>query len=183
MMGRPKLTMPWRDSTVIEQVLAAWKASRVSHLIVVVRPDDQDLVDACRRSGIEPVIPGKSPPEMKVSVAIGLNHVQQVYEPSDDDSWLLAPADMPDLSPKVIDRLLEEHESGAASILVPVNAGRRGHPVLFHWTVAEQVHTLGQDEGVNALLSRNPVRKIAVTDQAIIDDLDTPEDYMRLRDA
>jgi len=182
-MGWPKLTMPWRDSTVIEHVLSAWKASRVCHVIIVVRPDDRELADACRQCGIEPVIPVNSPAEMKISVAIGLDHIQQIYAPSKKDAWLLAPADLPELNLSVIDRLLDEHESDATSILVPTYEGRRGHPVIFPWRIAREVQSLRQDEGVNALLSKHPVRKMEVSDASILEDLNTPEDYMRLRDA
>ena len=179
-MGRPKLTMPWRDSTVIEQVLNAWKASRVSHVIVVVRPDDQDLVDVCRQSGIEPVIPGESPSEMKVSIAIALDYVERTYAPTDSDVWLLAPADFPNLQALVIDQLLDNWDSSSKTIVAPTVCGQRGHPVLFPWMLATKVTNLKANEGVNALLDLNPVREIEIADRSILEDLDTQEDYQRL---
>ena len=36
-MGTPKLLMPWKDSTVIEAVLAAWEQSQIDEIVVVVR--------------------------------------------------------------------------------------------------------------------------------------------------
>ena len=44
-MGQPKLLLPWRNSTIIEHVLAAWRASQVSHMLMVVHPADRQLAE------------------------------------------------------------------------------------------------------------------------------------------
>ena len=183
-MGRPKLLLPWGDSTVIEQQLAAWRASRVSCVVVVVHPLDDELALRCRASGVNVVVPAEAPPQMKDSVACGLAHVERMEAPASGDAWLLAPADVPRLATHVVDRLLDEHASGdAAEILVPVDGGKRGHPVLFPWPLAAEVAHLAEDEGVSALLDRNRVREIDCGPHAAPDDLDTPDDYRRLRDS
>ncbi|MBI2479659.1 MAG: hypothetical protein HYV60_13815, partial [Planctomycetia bacterium] len=63
----------------------------------------------------------------------------------------------------------------------PTSDGKRGHPVLFPWAVASSVATLAENEGVNALLERFPVRTLECSGPAIHGDLDTPDDYERLR--
>ncbi len=180
-MGRPKLLMQWGDSTVIEQVVAAWRASRVTRVVVVVRADDAELIEKCRAAGADVVAPAVPPPEMKVSVAHALSYVQSKFSPQPSDVWLLAPADMPRLSPQVVNQLLDEHDADSPAILVPVARGRSGHPVLFPWPLAAEVHKLAADEGVNALTARHVVREVTCDDPAILDDLDTPHDYQRLR--
>jgi molybdenum cofactor cytidylyltransferase len=183
-MGQPKLLLPLNGKTVIEHVVAAWLASRVTHLVAVVRADDVELARLCVQSGSEVVRPDMPPAQMKDSVAQALLYIETRYSPQDDDAWLLAPADMPGLSPRVIDRLLGEHERGSRpkAILVPTSNGRRGHPVLFPWPLAGEVRGLAEDEGVNILLERHPVREIACDESALPADLDTPDDYRRLCD-
>ena len=180
-MARDKLLLPWRDSTIIESTLAAWRSSDVDEVIVVTRSDRQDVIGVCRQAGVSVVTPEAAPPEMKDSVRAGLHFVKATHAPTAHDAWLLAPADMPELNADVINDLLCEQQSHRLSILVPVQAGKRGHPVLFPWPVAEQVDTLTNDEGINVLLQRNPVCEIACDDLAIHLDLDTPEDYERLK--
>ncbi len=180
-MGQHKLLMPWEQSTVIERVLAAWRASRVSSIIIVVRADDEELIAACERAGVSLVVPDTPPPEMKDSVAAGLAHVRRQFAPQDADVWLLAPADMPRLSAQVVDQLLHAHDAQSPSILVPSIAGKRGHPVLFPWPLATEVDSLRPDEGVNALLARHRTRLVPCDDRSILDDLDTPNDYRRLQ--
>lgn len=183
-MGQPKLLLPWSDSTVIQCVIRAWQSSQVSKIVAVVRPDDDELQQLCRATGIEVVAPDIPPPEMKDSVRLGLDYVAQSFAPQADDAWLLAPADMPQLNAAVIDRLLSAHDPRdlPRTILAPAKDGRRGHPVLFPWPLAEEVVNLAAEEGINVLLDRHPVRLIEFTDPSILDDVDTPGDYERLRE-
>ena len=176
-MGGAKLLLPWGASTVIEHVLAAWNASQTTHTIVVVHPDDEALAEVCRASGAEIVVAAAPPPDMKDSVRLALQHVAEHHATVDGDAWLLAPADMPTLSTEAINRLLTAHRPDLARILVPVHAGRRGHPALFPWALAADVASLAADEGVNALLARHSVAEVACGADALAADLDTPEDY------
>lgn len=191
-MGTPKLLLPLQGSPLIAHVITAWQASGLAPL-VVVRPDDQPLIDVCRAYGAEVLIPSFPPPEMKVSVRLALEFLQQRYRPAADFAWLLAPADMPKLSPAIIERLLATHrlqlqQSASPPILVPTCGERRGHPVLFPWPMAAQVAALLPHEGVKALLTRNQVSEVPCADllaasRAAFADVDTPADYECLRAA
>lgn len=183
-MGRPKLLLPWKGETVLEHLLSRWKASRVDRIVVVAHVEDVELHHRCQAVGVDLVVPEVPPAEMKDSVAAGLAHVAQRFSPSRRDAWLLAPADMPRLSPIVIDRLLDEHSAQADRpvILAPSFEGRRGHPVLFPWPLAAEVAALTSEQGVNAIVDRHPVREVAVDEPGVLADLDTPEDYRRLRE-
>lgn len=180
-MGLPKLLLPWGTTTVIEQVLAAWKASRVSAVIVTAHPDDDELVSRCRAAEAEIVIVDPPPADMKASVAAGLAYLAAHHQPRPTDVWLLAPADMPLLDSRLIDRLLTAYQPSAPRVLVPSAAGRRGHPVLFPWPLAKAVEQLAADEGINALVAAAGPREIECDESAAFADLDTPDDYARLR--
>jgi molybdenum cofactor cytidylyltransferase len=180
-MGRPKLLLPDGEVTVIETVLTAWQASRVTQTVVVVRQDDQALAETCRQHNVSVVIPDKDPPEMKDSVVAALDYLRNSWQPRDSDVWLLAPADLPDLSPAVIDLLLQSYEADPSDTVVPIHDGRRGHPVLFRWSVVSQIALLGPDEGINCLVDRLPLVTVAAGESCLAKDLDTPEQYHRRR--
>src|SRR5207249_3730723 len=96
------------------------------------------------------------PPDMKASLQAALKHIERQHAPNRSDAFLVAPADMPRLSTAIIDRLVERHAAGQeATILVPTIAGRRGHPVLFPWSLAEEVFALAADEGLNVLVEKH----------------------------
>lgn len=184
-MGQPKLLLPWGDATVIEHVLAVWRASRVDHVVVIVDPRDDALARLCAQCGTQVVVPETPPAEMKDSVQLGLTWAQ-AHNPANDDAFLVAPADMPALTHEIIDRLIDAHvqsltHSGGPSIRAPRYGARRGHPVLFPWPLSAEVPRLGAGEGLNVLVARHGVEYVEATEDAIAEDFDTPEDYGRLR--
>ncbi len=186
-MGQPKLLLPWGESTVLEHVLATWTASRVDRVVLVVHPQDAEIVKLGVAAGVHVVQPETAPEEMKVSVQLALDYISH-FGPSATDAWLLAPADMPTLSTATIDQLIAAYESSLAAspaatprIWAPRSGGRRGHPVLFPWALRSEVTELGPDEGINALMSRHEVAYVEAKADAILEDLDTPQDYDRLR--
>jgi molybdenum cofactor cytidylyltransferase len=185
-MGEPKLLLPMSGGTLIEQTLAVWRTSRVEKVVVVVRPDDRELANLCRSCGAEVVIPPVAPPEMKDSVQYGLKHIEANFAPSAEDAWLLAPADMPNLSPRLIEALISAHDKKKSQILIPTLCGKRGHPVLFPWSIAGEVYSLSADEGLNTLRQRHeaqevPCDSLETAGGSAFSDIDTPEDYARLR--
>jgi molybdenum cofactor cytidylyltransferase len=179
-MGVPKLLLPWGGSTVIESVLAAWTASHVSRTVVVVRADDMALLERVRRFDVDVVQPGDPPRDMKASVQLALVHLAERYAPSDADAWLVAPADLPRLLTAVIDRLLDAHRPDAPAVIVPTHRAERGHPTLLPWSLAREVHNLGDSEGINVLVDRVGIRELASDHAGILDDLNLPWDYERL---
>ena len=179
-MGRPKLLLPWGEKTLIGTVLAAWRHSGVSHLVMTARDDDAELAAVGRKAGAEIVIVSPAPADMKASVLAGLAYVEDKYQPRPDDVWLLAPADMPFISRQTIADLLAAWSQRApAEIVAPIHQGRRGHPVAFSWSLVAAAQRLGEQEGLNQLLARFPVKDLPVAGDAGFVDLDTPEDYRR----
>ena len=181
-MGQPKLLMPWGTTTVIQHVVATWQASQVDAVVVVARADDETLLGLLNATGAHVVTPPTAPPEMKHSVQYGLEYVQQKFTPTASDRWLLSPADTPTISIAHINTsLASSHEDPQSRILIPVYNGRRGHPVVFPWTMAKEVFELADDEGVNAIVHRHEVKECPISDGGVLEDMDTPEQYRRLR--
>ena len=185
-MGEPKLLLPLAGSPLITHVLRAWQRSRVGHIVAVIRPGDERLAEVIRTAGIELAIPATPPPDMKASIQTALRHILTRFSPTATDAFLVAPADVPGLSPGVIDALIERHLTGDKSILVPTIAGRRGHPVLFPWPLAAEVHSLSAGDGLDSLVRRQATLTVPCDDVVAgnginpFADMDTPEDYRRL---
>lgn len=180
-MGRPKLLAPWRGQPLIAATIRAWQTAAVEAVVVVVDAGDSDLIAATQQLGVELVLPAHRPAEMKDSVRIALEHVQTKLAPTAADVWLLAPADMPELSPAVARQLISAAAQHPGRIVVPVHDGRRGHPVLFPWTLAAEVATLAAHEGVSALVSRHEVVALECGAACLAADIDSPDDLARLQ--
>jgi molybdenum cofactor cytidylyltransferase len=176
-MGAQKLLLPWRGQTIIEHVLAAWSRSAVDRVIVVVRHADVELRRACEKFSVDVLPLGERPPDMKASARSALEHIRRAYAPEAHDAWLLAPADLPRLEAGAIDAVLAAYDPLQPTIVVPAFVGRRGHPTLFPWSLAERVDRLSAHEGLNALLPGARVREVPWSDESILRDVDTPADY------
>ncbi|MCY1416216.1 Purine catabolism protein PucB [compost metagenome] len=63
------------------------------------------------------------------------------------------------------------------SIVVPTFAGQPGHPVLFGRSFWPELQLLRGDSGAREVIRANPqaVRRVAVSDPAILRDVDTPQ--------
>ena len=182
-MGRPKLLLTLGGLPIIERLMRTLDHSSITTRHVVVRKDDIPLQSEVVRLGGSLVVPAQDPPDMRASVTLALEAIQRECSPTDDDGWLLVPADHPILDRSLIDTMLQHWQTAQSKILVPRRAQRRGHPTLFRWNLAREVAHIPNDRGLNWLLREHAadVTELPVDTDAAFTDLDTPEDYSRLQ--
>jgi molybdenum cofactor cytidylyltransferase len=182
-MKEPKLLLSVAGQPLIMHSIAAWKRSKVDEILIVIRPGDESLAEVVRTASTEVVIPDKPPPDMKASLQAAIRYIDRDFAPDPDDAFLVAPADMPRLSAPIIDRLIARHIAESTKrILVPTLAERRGHPVLFPWFLASEIHGLGAEEGLDAIVRRHgpqlvPCEDLVAPGEYPFADIDTPEDF------
>jgi molybdenum cofactor cytidylyltransferase len=198
-MGKPKLLLPWgkAGATVIEGVLAAWRASSVERIVVVTHPGDSQLAEICRAAGADVHPAPTPPPDMKASIRYGLEHLARTACPADHDAWLVAPADLPLLTTATIERVIAAYDPASRRAVRPRHRGKFGHPVLWPYRAAALVAALPADRGLDALFEASPFDANRYDSQpfgvpafevvecgpdAVGDDVDTPDEYRRLRD-
>jgi molybdenum cofactor cytidylyltransferase len=183
-MGRPKLALPLGDRTVLERVVAALREAGVEHVLVVVGPHVPQLAPLAARAGAHVLQLAEQTPEMRATVEAGLRWLEERFRPRPDDRWLLVPADHPTLDPLVVRTLLRRRAAAPdRSIVVPMHEGRRGHPTLIDWKHVAGMRALPAGQGLNAYLRQHAAEtlEVPVGSADILSDLDTPEDYERLR--
>jgi molybdenum cofactor cytidylyltransferase len=91
------------------------------------------------------------------------------------DAWIIALADMPYVQRSTIEKLQHALLDGA-EIVVPTFAQRRGNPVGFSRRYLPELLQLTGDQGARQLLTAYPVTEVAVDDDGIFRDIDTPSD-------
>lgn len=182
-MGQPKLLLPLAGVSIIERLLRALDHPCIATRHVVVRQGDAALQAEVSRLDASLVIPPNDPPDMRASVEIAVARIQQEFSPGDEEGWLLVPADHPVLDRGLIEVMMKCWATVHPKILVPRSGHRRGHPTMFRWSLAHEVAQIPPDCGLNWLVREHAaeVTEIPVDSDAAISDLDTPEDYARLR--
>jgi CTP:molybdopterin cytidylyltransferase MocA len=185
-MGRPKLALPLGDRTVLERVVSALRGAGVEHVLVIVGPHVPQLAPLAERAGAHVLQLAEETPDMRATVEAGLSWLEGRFRPRPDDRWLLVPADHPALDPLLLRTLLEKG-AGAPdkSIVVPTHGGRRGHPTLIDWKHVAGMRALPAGQGLNVYLRQHAAEtlEVPVDSPGVLCDLDTPEDYERLRRA
>jgi CTP:molybdopterin cytidylyltransferase MocA len=184
-MGRPKLSLPLGDRTVIEHVVAALRDGGVEHVLVVVGPHVPELIPLAHAAGADALPLAEPTPDMRATVERGLVYLDKRYHPNPDDLWFLTPADHPVLNPNVVRQLLAASTTSPASVIVPVHQGRRGHPTLIRWRHARGILAFPTGQGINAYLRSymSATLELPVEDGSVLADLDTPEELTRLQQA
>jgi molybdenum cofactor cytidylyltransferase len=182
-MGRPKLSLPLGDRTVVEHVIAAFRQAGVADILLVLAPHTAELAPLADKAGANILLLPAATPDMRATVQAGLAHLEQQHRPSPADFWFLVPADHPTLESLLIAEMLAARSAQAdASIFIPTWQGRRGHPALIAWQHVAGMCGLPADQGLNRYLRQHTeqTRELPAASADVLCDLDTPEDYQRL---
>ena len=100
--------------------------------------------------------------------------------PEDIDAFFVLPVDIPLIRADTLRAMLAA-VPGDATVLYPVFAGRRGHPPLVPASLIQRVLDHDGAGGLRGLLRQFRSADVAVWDEGIHLDADTPEDLQRLR--
>jgi len=187
-MGTPKLLLDVGGQTVLARLLAGLENAGVCSRWVVVHPDDAEIRAEVERHGGSALVPDAPPPDMRASTSYGLAVLKRRFQDRGevqppDAPWLLVPADHPVLLAEIVTALLEAARVNPGRILIPTYRGRPGHPTVFAWRHALEVDQIPPDKGFNWIVQRHAaeVIHVPVENEGVVLDLDTPEDYERVK--
>jgi molybdenum cofactor cytidylyltransferase len=180
--GSQKLlaTLPNGGGKLVVEASAANLLAAIGRVIAVTHRDEK-LMRVLDHCGSQIVVNPLADEGMGTSLAAG------VAASEDAAGWIIALGDMPYVQPQSIARVRDALAAGA-SIAVPVfaqagkaegeGARRRGHPVGFAAEFRDALLALRGDEGARAVVAAHRARvvEIAVEDEGVLADIDTPQD-------
>ena len=178
-MGQAKLLLPLEGRPVVRHVVERLLAAGLDPLIVVTGREDRAIRAALGDLDVIVVVNPHPEAGQAGSVKVGIAAV-----PADAPAALVALGDQPFVSGQVIVTLLEARAGAGRAIVAPRYREGRGNPVLFSREVFVELVEISGDQGARAVLERDPSRVTLVdVDLPMPQDLDTPEDYAKLRRA
>lgn len=180
-MGRPKLLLPWGDSTVICHIISQWRELGAAQIAVVHRPNDAPFAAELDRLKFpaEDRIENPEPERgMFSSIVCAANWDGWRREIS---SWAIVLGDQPHLRAETLRRLLEFHWQNMHKICQPMFGGRAGHPVILPRKAFDGLKNSGAAT-LKDFLKLIPLPRVHchIDDPGLPLDMDTPEDYKRL---
>ncbi len=181
-MGRPKLLLPWKDSTVVGHLIRQWRELGAGQIAVVHRPNDAplaaelDRLDFPRARRIENPQPERG---MFSSVVCAANWPGWRKEIT---HWAVVLGDQPHLSPATLRQLLEFAGRRPEAVCQPEFGGRARHPVILPKPALEALRQ-SPAETLKDFLKLVPLPRVlcSMDDNGLSLDMDTPEDYKQLQ--
>jgi molybdenum cofactor cytidylyltransferase len=102
--------------------------------------------------------------------------------PKNTGASLFMLADQPQIPAEVVRAIGEAHAQNLPAILAPLVLGeKRANPVLFDRAAFPDLLTLTGDIGGRAIFKKHRVEYLPWHDDILLMDVDTPEDYERLK--
>jgi molybdenum cofactor cytidylyltransferase len=179
-MGRPKALLDFRGRPFAVRILEALEALDLKARVVVLGPDAARIRPSLATHDCiiveNPDLGGEAIGSLRAALA-----ALEAIRPSGVVAW---PVDLPHVRVATLERLLEVHRRTGAPAVMPSFAERRGHPVIWDQALFPELLTsdAATRHGARAVLTAHEqeIVTVPVDDPAVIDDLNTPEDYERL---
>lgn len=181
-MGTPKALLDYRGEPFIVRILEALEALDLKTRVVVLGPPSQATPIRTAIAGHDCLVVENPNPE-RGQIA-SLRRALEALAPIRPPAALVWPVDLPHVHLSTIERLLEHYRRERGAVTLPTFAGKRGHPVIWDASLFEELQSSAAagTEGARAVLHAHAgeVHAVSVDDPAIVDPIDTPEDYERL---
>src|SRR5262245_12814145 len=173
-MGRPKALLEFRGRTFLENILDAISRSSIEHTVVVVGHHRREIENAIQ------TVPLIFNPDYEQGMVTSLQTGIRALPPESIGAFLFL-VDHPVVEAETIEAMIPS--VALNRIVQPTFKGRRGHPVFLGAEVLEEILRLPSSQGADVVVRRDPSRitEIPVNAGGIIADIDTPEDYEKLR--
>jgi molybdenum cofactor cytidylyltransferase len=174
-MGVPKMVLPWKNTTVIGQVVDVLVKAGISEIVVVTGGAHEQVEAVLKGSPVELVFnPRYTQDEMAYSLQTGLAALSDKVE-----ATLVALGDQPQIECTVVQAILAAYQQSRAEIIVPSYKMRRGHPWLIVRSLWPDVQILAPGQTLRDFLNAQAekIKYLPVETPSILQDLDTPEDY------
>jgi len=179
-MGMFKPLLPLDGTPLISHVISALQASGcIAPLIVVTGHRAAELAAALPQGVTQVENPHYATGEMLSSLKAGIQKAQ-ILAPA-APGFLLAFADQPAVLSHTIQHLVTAFLDQLSSVALPVHAGKKGHPILLSSTLIPEILALAPDQTLRDVVHRHlpQAALIPVDDPAVLEDLDTPDDFVR----
>jgi molybdenum cofactor cytidylyltransferase len=179
-MGRPKLLLPWRGTTVAGHLLQQWRELGAAQIGIVLRPTDAPLAAELDRLGFPRADRIENPQPERGMFSSILCAASWPGWKDEIAAWAIVLGDQPHLRPETLRQLLEFHGANPDAVCQLEFGGHARHPVLLPRRAFKEL-TVSMTETLKDFLKQTSVRSVrcSVDDPGLALDLDTPEDYQR----
>lgn len=172
-MGSPKALQIIQGKTFLEHLLAATQHPRIGVRLIVLGAHAEEIrvkLDT-RRATI--VINNEWAKGQLSSIHTAIRSLP----PGETEGLILCPVDHPLVSQELVASLIERFDASGKKIIVPTFEGRRGHPVIFHASLYDELLAASHDVGARQVVKAHSeeIEEVATEERGVVLNLDDPE--------
>ncbi len=179
-MGRPKLLLPWGQTSVLGHLIEQWRALGVTQIAVVCAPANQPLLTELDRLGFPAHNRIINPaPQRGMFSSIQCAAQWPGWEPP-LTHWAIVLGDQPHLSPETLRRVLAFSAAHPRKVCQPARGGHGRHPVLLPKAAFRQLAGT-RARTLKGFLAARPrlLARCELDDPGLDVDIDRPGDYRK----
>lgn len=179
-MGQPKQLLPFRGQSLLRHVASVATVSVCRPVIVVLGSQPERMRSELKGLQVVTVVNDRWQSGMASSLRLGLQTLKMEQPNASGVLFLLC--DQPAVTPALLDEIVATFRAGTYAIVAAgYPDGSPGVPALFAARLFARLGRLQGEEG-GRVLFREYTRDLAVVPfPQVVVDVDTPEDYERLR--
>jgi molybdenum cofactor cytidylyltransferase len=181
-MGQPKLLLPWGKTTVLGHLLQQWSRLGASQITIVGAAGAKPLTDEMDRLGFPAANRIENPaPENGMFSSIQCAARWSGWNP-ELTHWVITLGDQPHLRETTLQALLDFSARNPDKISQPIRSERRKHPVVLPTRFFHELrNTSAGDLKIFLADHARDLSGFKSVDAGLDLDMDTPEDYERVR--
>jgi molybdenum cofactor cytidylyltransferase len=183
-MGSPKAVLAATDGRpFVVRIASVLLAGGASDVVVVTGLHHDAIEQTLRSAGMDHrvrVVTNPDPARGQLSsLWTGMDAVMD----ASPDAILMTLVDVPSIAPDTVRAVIEAWRRTRAPIVRPAIGDRHGHPVLFDRTIFDELRRASLEEGAKRVVHAHldALVNVPVTDEGSLVDIDTPDDYRRMR--
>jgi molybdenum cofactor cytidylyltransferase len=179
-MGRPKLLMPWGETSVVRFLIHQWQALSANQIVVVAAAGDDALqreliCDGCPATNL---VVNREPARGMFS-SIQCAARWNGWNP-EISHWIVALGDQPQLARTTLRTLLDQAAAFPDCIWQPEHEGHPAHPVMLPASFFQELaSTTDSDLKTFLQMRQDQVKLMRCADEGLGVDIDYPADYAR----
>lgn len=174
--GEPKQLLDWFGEPLVKFIAEKVRAAGCDPVVVVTGADHDSVSRALEEIPVKIICNTAWQEGQSSSVRAAVQSLS-----NDVGAAIFHLVDQPLIPADLITALRKKHAKQPGSIIMPVIDGKPANPVLFDRRVFGDLEKLEGDVGGRAIFNRYETTKIPWDDPDSQMDVDTPEDYQRIR--
>jgi molybdenum cofactor cytidylyltransferase len=182
-MGSPKALLSLEGRPLLLRVLREILISDLDRIILVYGAEGKNIRRILQESPPNPRLDLVHNPAYRQGISTSVKKGLIKLSP-DTEGYMFLMGDQPFLKASVINRLIRQFLEEPDHIVVPYYGQRPGNPVIFPASFVPALQALEGDTGGREVIRRHPdrVRSVPIRPLRIGWDMDTPEDYRKVKE-